>query len=74
MKKHRICNTKGKRILSERAAKAEAGSRRTKQVHTMAYLCRSCGYWHIGKEFDSSRELTTLPVLGSVVIKHFKGD
>lgn len=70
----RLCGVKGKWMLTERRAIEEAGRRRTKSMDIHAYPCRFCGRWHIGKEFNESRELTTLPVLGAVVIKHFKED
>lgn len=70
----RLCDAKGKWMLTERRAREEAGRRRRKNMEISAFPCRFCNHWHIGKDFNESRELTTLPVLGSVVIKHFKED
>lgn len=73
-RKSDICERTGKDMFSERAAKALAGSRRTKSAHITAFGCRHCLRWHIGKAQDETRESKWFPGLGRVTIKHFKGD
>lgn len=69
-----ICKQTRKAMLSERDAKAHAGTRKNKLHNISAYECRACGRWHVGHGKDAARESQWYPDTGRIVIRRFSDE